>query len=461
MAGLHPIRDLQVFGLGINRTRKTAATPEVKAEGAVATGSTELPPPPTVRSGEAKQPKKRFSFTAQGPLMFGLKVGASLAATAVVLGTMLGTPEGRTPVHPTTTIEAPAEPSPELRQGVKIVHDAMRLIAPESLTRESAMSNLGHISLSVRTGREAILAHEDGSGLNIPGGTRISVGLSRHSLSISTDPGVTWGVDWRPDPTIENLTFNFNTGSFSARASGLGPDEWYQDAVVELANRDLRRLLPEAMRAPGYNPYADPRLEQNLEQLIANFTRTTDPETRAPRPPDYSRLTAPEVTFDFRIPSERQVDLGDGTNAWIAAGTRVSVRLSTEGSLTAAELGHLQIHFDKPVEIGRGADRPGLLSRMELNTIHLMPNGQLRLDYDLGAEDAVDGVRALVLLTLLAAEPRANVRDVNLERTRMASIRAEVERVVDQNLEPRLLDQLRIHDQAIGGLSLLRFFGVR
>lgn len=393
--------------------------------------------------------------------MFGMKVGASLAATAVVLGTLLGTPEGRTPTLPTTNIEAPAEPSPELRQGVKIVRDAMRLIAPESLTRESAMSNLGYISLSVRTGREAILANEDGTGLNIPGDTRISVGLSRHSLSISTAPGVTWGVDWRPDPTIENLTYNFSTGSFSAHASGLGPDEWYRDAVVELANRDLRPRLPEAMRAPGYNPYTDPRLEQNLEQLIANFTRTTDPQTKAPRPPDYSQLFAPEVSFDFRIPQERQVDLGGGTNAWIAANTRVSVRLSTEGSLTEAQLGHLQIQFDKPVVVGRGGDRPGLLSRLELNTIHLMPNGQLRLDYALGAEDAVDGLRALLLLTLVAAEPRAGLRDVNLERTRMESIRAEVDRVVDQDLEPRLLEQLRINDQAIGGLSLLRFFGVR
>lgn len=449
-----------MLGLGINRSRRTSATPEVGPGETSASSSTELRAPPTVRSGEAKQGKKRFSLGAQGPWMFGLKVGASLAATAVVLGTMLGTPEGRTPVLPRTAVEAPVEPSPELRQGVKIVRDAMRLIAPDTLTRDSAMNNLGHISLSVRTGREAILAHEDGTGLNIPGGTRISVGLSRHALSISTDPGVTWGVDWRPDPTIENLTFNFNNGSFTAHASGLGPDEWYRDAVVELANRDLRPLLPAAMRTPGYNPYADPQLEQNLEQLIANFTRTTDPVTKAPRPPDYSRLTAPEVNFSFRIPTERQVDLGDGTNAWIAAGTRVDVRLATEGSLTEAQLGHLQIHFDKPVEIGRGDDRPGLLSRMELNTIHLMPNGQLRLDYDLGAEDAVDGFRALLLLTLVAAEPRAGLRDVNLERTRMESIRAEVERVVDQNLEPRLLEQLRIHDQAIGGLSLLRFFGV-
>lgn len=449
-----------MLGSGINRARRTSATPTVELDRS-SSSSTESPRPPTVRTGQTKQEKKRFSFGTQGPLMFGLKVGASLAATAVVLGALLGTPEGRTPVQPATTIEAPAEPSPELRQGVKIVHDAMCLIAPESLSRESAMSNLGHVNFSVRTGREAILANEDGTGLNIPGGTRISVGLSRHSLSISTSPGVTWGVDWRPDPTIENLTFNFNTGSFTAQASGLGPDDWYRDAVIELSNRDLRPLLPEAMRTPGYNPYADPRLEQNLEQLIANFTRTTDPVTKAPRPPDYSQLSAPEVNFSFRIPSERQVDLGDGTNAWIAAGTRVDVRLSAEGSLTQAQLGHLEIRFDKPVEIGRGEDRPGLLSRMELNAIHLMPNGQLSLDYGLGAEDAVDGFRALLLLTLVAAEPQVGLRDVNLERTRMEAIRAEVDRVVDQKLEPRLLEQLRIHDQAISGLSLLRFFGVR
>lgn len=451
----------RVFGIKVHRQRKVDPQPsEVNQPGAPAPA----PPPDSTRVGETKKKAGRFRWASQGPAMFGLKLGSTLAVTAVVLGTLLGTPEGRTPTPTPTPIEVRAEPSPEIRQGVKIVRDAMKLIAPESLTREQAMSNLGHITFAVRTGPTPLRANDDGTGLQIAGGTRLSVGLNRHQLTIYAEPGVTWGVPWRPDPNIESLSFDFHTGQFSTNASGLGPDEWYQEGVLKLINRDLLPRLPEPMRRPGYDPYADPQLEQNLEQLVANFTAlSSDATSRAGRHTDFSVLETPEVSFDFRVPNERRVDLGGGHTAWFAAGTRVQVHLSTSGALTDPKLSHLSISFDKPVVVGEGEGRPGMLGRLELNAIHLMPNGQLSLDYELGAEQAVDGTRALLLLAIIAMDP-AGARmagNANLSPTRMEAIRAKVNGVVDTQLEPQLVDQIRINDQAIAGLSLLRFFDIR
>lgn len=78
------------------------------------------------------------------------------------------------------------------------------------------------------------------------------------------------------------------------------------------------------------------------------------------------------------------------------------------------------------------------------------------MDYQLGPEQMVDGVKALFTIFALMAEPRAQV---DLRSTRMEGARAKVEARIDADVEPQLFQLIRANDGAIPGLSLIDVFG--
>jgi hypothetical protein len=400
----------------------------------------------------------RFSMSALGASMVG-KVGIGLATTAIVLGSMLGQP-GALPRNggvPLDRVEVVQPRGTLVREVDSALTQVVRQVLPDA-SRDSVLQQIEHVRLGVRVD-DGVTA-PDGLGLGLEAGARISVTLDRGGVTLRSSPGASWGVDWRPDPTIHSIRYDFSTASFQARASGLGPDGLYSDAVDDRLATDVQPLLPAAMRQAGYDPWKDPALGDNLQRLVDAFVQPGAASTVTP-----PKVSAPEVSISYRVPAAKTIALPDGQgSALLEAGTLVDVSVATRGGLDGLRLGTLDVRFGQhPLRVVQGDDPESLLRRVEINGITLSPGGQITLDYELGAEQAVDGVRALGLLLAIAAEPGLahRVGTSTLTPTRLEAFRGMVQGVVDGELEPQLLSLVKQNDRAVPGFSMVDFLGVR
>ncbi len=412
---------------------------------------------------KAKESRSFFSFV---PRLVG-RTGIGIAVAGAILGTCLGTPEGRTPQNsvPLDSVRIEAPVGDHVLRGTRALDGVIQLIAPDGIDRRQALDAVGHISFSVQVTRGQLLTSDGGSsGLEIPAGTRISAYLSRHGLTFSASPHLTWRSAWAPDANIQRLTYDFSSARFTADASGFGPDFLYRNAVEENANSELTLRLPPAMRQPGYNPFADPELETNVQRMIDLLTSTSDPDTGAARERDFAQVSAPSVSFDFTLPEERRIQLpGAEQSAWIEAGTRIDISMSTNGPIDAPQLSSLRVSFSEPVIVGKGEEKPDGFGHMDLHAFNLAANGQITLEYELGPEQAIDGVRGLFLLLAIASDARvaAQANTGSFERTRMERLRGQIQEQIDSGIEPQFADLVRRNDDLLPGLSLREFFGIQ
>jgi hypothetical protein len=388
---------------------------------------------PDVPLQQTNAPKKKrpFRMHASGAMLFG-RIAAGVGVVGVVLGSLLGDPTAMTGTNRTTETQVDHRTAQKEASFVAdIVGRATEIFAPFGLDRDQVLRSLTDASVAVNLD-----------------GTRYSASVSRGGVRVAVQPSLQWSVDWMPDPHISSLAYDFSQARFSAQASGLGPDGIYSDFVADQANESLRPLLPRAMQQPGFDLWADRDIEQHLQQLF-NVVRTSRPVIAGTSRPTMDGMSRPEVSLSFVIGEARKFRLPDSDReVKIARGTRVDVSAAFDGSVSDPRLSNIQIHFDRPVEI----------SGLVLHSATIRPGGQVDLDYELVAEQVVDGLHALVVLFAAMSDPRVDVSQVR--RTRMEGFRREVQQRIDNDLEPRLIDVLREHDHAIPGLSLSRVFGI-
>ncbi|MCS6760415.1 MAG: hypothetical protein MO852_16925, partial [Candidatus Devosia euplotis] len=335
------------------------------------------------------------------------------------------------------------------------LRDLSRAIRPEGLDTAEVMRALSSVSF------ETTLVDglsPSGEGLQADPGTRLFVTMNGGGFSIRAHPAMRYNVDWRPDPTINSVRFSFHTGQFTANAEGTGPDGYYVDGVTNNLNSRLAQRLPAEMRSGDYNPWADPGLGDKIQSvidLIVGHAGATKPSTT-------EGDSNPAFGVSFSVHDAQQIPLGDGdATAFIEPGTRVDVRTRLNGNFSDPQLGSLNVRFSEPVGIVKGDDNDALFERMDLDAITLRPNGQVTMNYQLGPENAANGLQALVAILAVAAEPRlAYSNDIQLRPARMERLRERVQERIDGQLEPRLVDMIRQYDDAVEGVSLSRFFGL-
>lgn len=436
------------------RIKRTPTTPLVPPDSGTSPDSGAKLTTPDAPVEHAVPKRSRFTLRSAGASWLG-RVGVGVGVAAVVLGGLVGQPGAMTE-RPGPTVEQVATQAPRGDQ-IHKMSDALRsvgaLVAP-NLTREMVAENLRNVTVSVQLD-EGLVPGPDGTGLEAPPGTRLEITLGNHGFTIRAQPAVVWHADWLPDPTVRSVSYSFRTASFTADAEGPGPDSWYESSVASAVDERLRPQLPSVMQAPGYAPFADTQLEDRLQAVVDLFVGSASETSRS------APSSAPGVAFSFRVPEDARVPLGDGESyAWIDEGTIVDFSTRLDGSFSDLSLRSMQVRFSQPVEIMKGEERDAILSRMELSGLTLRPNAEVSLDYRLGPEEAVDGVRALALLIAVAVEPRARYSNVELRRTEMEGLRSQVQERVDGQLEPRLVDLIRDNDAAIPGISLIELFGV-
>jgi hypothetical protein len=401
--------------------------------------------PPNPPLSSPPRPKQRFRMQAGGASMFG-RVGAGIAALGVVLGTMLGDPgatSNRAVSEPTPieVTETRTQSQAEATFVSDVVRRASQVFAPFGLDRDEVLRAMTNASISIDLE-----------------GTRFGASIHRGGVVLSAQPSLEWTVDWAPDAHIARLWYDFGAATFRAEASGLGPDAIYERIITNKANEHLRSRLPPAMQQPGYSLWSDPDLPQHLEALF-ELVRASRSGT-AQGAPLADGMSNPSVHLSFTVPETRIIPLADsGYSAELKRGTRIDVTAYFEGAVADPRLDDVRISFSDALEIARddGRHRSGL-RKIDIHSATLRPGGQVELDYELGPEQAIDGVRAAITLFVLMAEPRAHIP--SFERTRLQSLRGDVQQRIDRELEPRLIDLIQRHDRAVPGLSLVEIFGV-
>lgn len=415
---------------------------------------------PTLKAPDAPSPKKapkrsRFFFRADGASRFGRAV--RLGVTAAMMGALIGVPGSSPTNNPGPRIEQVAEAPPqgnEVETFSAALAEIGETFAP-GLTREQVLSRLRYASFSI-TLDDGLVPGPDGTGLEAPPGTRLQVRIDRGGFSIVATPSVQWRADWAPDPTVRSIRFDFHTGTFSADAEGLGLDSWYENSISSLADEHMRPRMPAAMQEPGYDPFSDPELETRLQQVVDLFSGTASEASRS------GSASSPRFGFGFTVPDDVTLPLAEtGSEANIAAGTRVDFDARLAGGFSELRLDRINVDFSEPVGITKAGESDAVLARMDLSQFSLQPGGQVSLQYRLGPEDAVDGVRALGLLIAVLAEPQVAMRsDIHFSPSQMEGLREDVQERIDGELEPRLIEMIRDNDEAIPGMSLMRFFGL-
>ncbi len=391
------------------------------------------------------------------------KLGIGLGAFSIILGSHIvylkhSDPKLGAPL--TELVTAPV--GNEMLALSEILTDAVQSAEGEGqpalagLTRAEALRSLGTVRLSVELDDGV-----QGDAFEIAPNTRLTLTLTNNQIRISAQPELNIPIDFWPDAQLRSLRYDFATASFSADASGFGPDGAYIDAINAAVNGHLKPMLPQVMREAGYQAYEDQQLDQTLQLLIDRLAqRTTAERPEASSLSSTSGVSDPALSVSFVIPQAKQIPLPDSDRSlWVDAGTRVFVSLTTEGELGEASLSALRISFGTPVVVAEEAD--SAINRMDLRSITVRPDAQLTMEYDLAPEQLVDGAKGLFVLLALLSEPRLAAANPTIESTRLDGIREEIQTKVDEQLEPRLRALILSLSEQTSDSSLADFFGIQ
>jgi hypothetical protein len=423
----------------VDGTGEVPAIPIPKPDADVAT-----PILAPIESPTVPRPKQKSAFRMHsgGPSLFGRIAVGTVAVVGVMLGSILGDPSAMTGRRTTETRIEQSATQGEASFVTDVVRRATEVLGPLGLDRDQVLRAMSDASVTVQMD-----------------GTRFRAWIHRGGVTLTAQPSLRWDVDWVPHAHISELAYDFTRGSFRAEATGVGPDAAYNWFIGKQANERLRARLPAPMQQPGYDLWADPNIERHLQSLF-DLVRTSRPDhTRATRP-IVEGMSDPEVSLSFVLPETRTIPLPNGEfTARLEKGTRIEVAAQFDGAVNDPTLHSIRIHFDRELEIakGDGVER-SLFRKIDVRSATIRPGGQIELDYELGAEQVIDGVKGVFLLFVLMSEPRAHLPAI--ERTRMESARRDVQHKIDSELEPKLIDVIRENDRAIPGLSLSRIFGV-
>lgn len=416
-------------------------------------------------SGEPPLPAHRKkagrSFFGWVPSLAG-KVGLGLATTGVILGTIIGI-QGPFPTSPSPAPITAKEPvGSEISHVANVLEQTSKIVFPAEFDRSSLIRTLDMSWISARVERGHLVAEGGLRGLEIPAGTRLSASLNPYALTFQASPNLHWRVDGRPDPEIRSLSYNFREGSFYADASGIGLDSWYENGVIQNANAHLKPRLAPAMRESRYNPMRDPELVRNLQIAFDNLTPTRDPSTSETRLLDFSQLSDVSIGFRLKMPETCAFPLGsNGQYLEVPKDCSISVTISTKGAANAPVLDFLRIHFSKPAAINEKGRPSRSFSKIDVQEIKIGAGGNIDLKYSLGAEQLVDGLRGLFLLSVAIADPRILAYSGgSYTPSQMEEARAQVREHVETKIEPAFREFIRRQSEQPEWPWLNRFFGV-
>jgi hypothetical protein len=372
------------------------------------------------------------------------RLAVSAAAIGAILGGLAqGPPAASVVAAPMVEVAAHAEAAPRATKLAPMFRAILAIPTLADLDPDDARTALRRLAFSVQT-NDTIASSPDAP-IQIPKGTRISASLDRTALDLSTSPRIDLPYRWLTQATIGRIGFDFHQARFDAEASGLGLDRWYTAPLVRRANAHLGEVSA-ALRTPGYDPFADPRIAESVDSVLDAVIATFDADAKnGPPLVDAAKLSKPSLGISLFIREPRSIALLEGKyTAWIEAKTDVSITVDCSGPLTDLRLARFAVDFDPPLTITKAGGDPHGFANVRFDGLVLLPNGKLALDIDqLGSEALVDDLR---LLWGILVDRTSLAR---LEPTRSDEARQDLEAHIAGIVEPEIRRWVKAHDDAL------------
>lgn len=339
--------------------------------------------------------------------------------------------------------------------------------------QQLAQKHTENLSLSVGGNLPAnrLLSDNDGTRVKTGGATHFSVGVARTGFDARFAPGLEirpgdWKTRWATGGiTLSSLYYSFASGKVSlSMDTGVSGDilSWFYDVqggIEQTFTDKFRAVLPERLKKPGYDPYADQELPALLQQIVSSLSGGFGGAGAAPGGKDVmDDVTQPEMTAWVQL-KPMETKLGEDYKLTVKDRASLSVRAilqgNAKGALKDPKLQRLEISADG---ISLEHKTAGVLSQVRVRNLVFGPGLSLDgLDYDLGLEDVASVGKLLALLAQMHTGQDLGVRDQNA--VRMEAIRRDIDTQARAKLPEMMREQVRAHDKVIPGYSLVRMVG--
>ena len=378
------------------------------------------------------------------------------------------TPVGPRPIAPLTTsptrntssVPTSTPPAPTTSGGGDAFEPGgtpalAALPASLNLSADQLRHMVDLVSISVSTRADTTLASTLQGTLTAAAGTRLSASASGSSVYLSADPPMTF--DPKPGPAfkLRSLSYDFANAKFHVDAQGVGPDFIYSAVSSWAATHYLKPLLPAAMQRPGYDPRTDPNLVSALRGIA------TGGGTGAQALAD--AFEKPTLSASFHTGDEIKLPVANGqAELSVAAGTPFEVTAEMSGPATHPQIDDVQLRAlgDHGITVAKTKGLAAGLAGLEVHQATLSRGGQVKLDYELIPEQMLQGGYALLAL-FGAALGDPSLLNQPMPDVKLEGVRADVDKQIQSEVGPQIVELLRRNDNAIPGFSLTEALGLR
>lgn len=305
----------------------------------------------------------------------------------------------------------------------------------------------------------------DGGKITISAGTVVSASLYYGALSLSFAPPITVAKNWVPvNVYIHSAQWSFSSAEFKIDARGAGPDSLYSWISTTIANKYFKTFVPAAIARPGYSLSGDPNLEGTIESIKGDVLGKMAAGGQGSQATSVglSDIADPSVSLSLRlVSSDVEIPLAaQKATVTLAAGTTIRLQGSARGTLANPRLGEISISFDNtPISIKMAEGTFKELTELRLRSITVLPGAKLRLGYDLAAEDAATGLKALFGVVALAAGDGGRTLG-GITPARLDVIRKMIDEKVSAAAEPMIAATIRQYDAFVPGYRLSSIAGL-
>ncbi len=333
--------------------------------------------------------------------------------------------------------------------------------------------------LSVQTNKPIVLASGIMVSAWINPGSRVGVGLKQNPsdgpyLYIDIAPPLKVRVG-PITKDIGRIYYKFKDAEFALYLNdydlppGTDVSTAFKLAINAELNASMRPRLPREWQVPGYDPYKDANPDRIMKDALKalSYSSGAGPSLSMD---DFSNVNARAGVKTFRA---HRYNFGTEAAPMALAiddKTNIQLNLTTTGPVKNSALKSLEVSMSPKLRLG-DVEADGTFKDngfIEISKITFLPGGEIKAEYTIPAENklgafATGGVGLFLLFDVAATGNLNHAQELaNLDtRVKLDTIRADIDKRINQKLGPMLRDFVLKNKDIVSGMDLETFMGLQ